>query len=1244
MTARKLPYRHLSVRVPWHDTGWEGSVCADPVANGSCLRLGRIAEERDDAHEARLAGKPWAELADAGYRLPPCSAERAGFMSPHPRRVIKEHPYAAWNEVYRKFGKASYELPAYSADCVPFRWMLRQDATQIAEMYQLPYEAALEDAVDAEAGLRSPAWVQHDSNQRMLLDAFFSAIEKDSSLFFVYAKESPVSVDPRRILIGAGRVLDVGQISPYPQDFAGFGSVLWERVIRHSIRPAGTDGFLLPYHRLLALGEESGIDPQDYAVFVPDEATMEFSYASEHVGHDTALSLLLDLERAVSKIAKVAPGSWDAAREWLSARLAEVWQARGPYPGLGAALTAFGIGEGVLLAHAIHSQTGDNDDPWQLADRWLRAPSAASEATGRVSPVMSRAWAGLDDRRRALLRLLSRFDLTIDQARLFYQPTERDKAGLDVSDEDLLANPYLIYEHSRLSPDPVGVRTIDHGSFPEDRIRAAHPLSPPSAVDDAVDPRRVRALIVNVLEDAAEAGDTLRSQARVIQEIHDQPLQPACPVSLDIMAVCAEALPPEVETTAMADGSSAYQLARLGSARRQIARQVIRRRNAAALKVSADWRHVIDQALGSMGTDDDGEEELARQEKAAALEMLATSRVSVLIGAAGTGKTTLLRALASLPEIAGGGLLLLAPTGKARVRMQDVIGSYSGAQAQTLAQLLVKTGRYDPDTSRYQRSDRDRFSSARTVIVDECSMLTEEALDALLDGIEGFDRLILVGDPRQLPPIGAGRPFVDIVQHLRTQCGPLGFPRVGPSYAELTIPRRHSEAEPGERADLLLAEWFAEGEPSPGSDEVWERLGHGEALPAISVRQWSTPADLDEILRDTLADTLHDMSAAGDSRGFQLSYGGTPDNRGYMYFNVGAAAKAEEWQVLSPVRASAGGVNEVNRLLQRTYRADTLSLARNENRYARKVPKPAGPQEIVYGDKVINIRNKTRRHYYPANPGVLEYVANGEIGVVTGPFKARGKHVPLDRLEVEFTTQQGTAYKFWMSDLGGDDQASVLELAYAVTVHKAQGSEFGQTFVILPSPCRVMSRELLYTALTRQRDHVTLLVQGQLADLRQYASATYSETAARITNLFTAPSPVEIDGRYLEVGLIHRTRKGHAVRSKSEVIIADLLYSEHIDYQYEQPLDMPDGSRRLPDFTITDDTTGTTYYWEHLGMLQRPSYQRQWKAKLAWYKNHDILPYNEDGGPDGILIITQDGDDGSISSAQIEALVDKILA
>ena len=134
-----------------------------------------------------------------------------------------------------------------------------------------------------------------------------------------------------------------------------------------------------------------------------------------------------------------------------------------------------------------------------------------------------------------------------------------------------------------------------------------------------------------------------------------------------------------------------------------------------------------------------------------------------------------------------------------------------------------------------------------------------------------------------------------------------------------------------------------------------------------------------------------------------------------------------------------------------------------------------------------------------------------------------------------------------------------------------------------------------------------------------------------------------MDGRYLEDGLIHMTRKGIAVRSKSEVIIADLLYSKGIDFEYERPLDL-DGDRKLPDFTIADSDSGETYYWEHLGMLQRPSYRRKWEAKKAWYTAHGILEEAAGGGENGTLITSRDGDDSSISSAAIEEFIDKLLA
>ena len=78
---------------------------------------------------------------------------------------------------------------------------------------------------------------------------------------------------------------------------------------------------------------------------------------------------------------------------------------------------------------------------------------------------------------------------------------------------------------------------------------------------------------------------------------------------------------------------------------------------------------------------------------------------------------------------------------------------------------------------------------------------------------------------------------------------------------------------------------------------------------------------------------------------------------------------------------------------------------------------------------------------------------------------------------------------------------------------------------------------------------------------------------------------VEHAGRFLEEGLIHRTARGELVRSKSEVIVANMLDNLHIMYAYEQPSRADDGSVRYPDFTIDDAETGQRIYLEHLGML-----------------------------------------------------------
>ena len=102
----------------------------------------------------------------------------------------------------------------------------------------------------------------------------------------------------------------------------------------------------------------------------------------------------------------------------------------------------------------------------------------------------------------------------------------------------------------------------------------------------------------------------------------------------------------------------------------------------------------------------------------------------------------------------------------------------TGVEARTIAQFL-RPARYKEATQTYSViGDIERVSTYKTVIVDELSMLTEEQLAALLDALGGVDRIILVGDPSQLPPIGAGRPFVDIVKLLTPKKFAAGQPRV----------------------------------------------------------------------------------------------------------------------------------------------------------------------------------------------------------------------------------------------------------------------------------------------------------------------------------------------------------------------------------------------------------------------------------------------------------------------------------
>src|ERR1700761_7798718 len=110
--------------------------------------------------------------------------------------------------------------------------------------------------------------------------------------------------------------------------------------------------------------------------------------------------------------------------------------------------------------------------------------------------------------------------------------------------------------------------------------------------------------------------------------------------------------------------------------------------------------------------------------------------------------------------------------------------------------------------------------------------------------------------------------------------------------------------------------------------------------------------------------------------------------------------------------------------------------------------------------------------YGPRKKG-LNYIANGEIGVVVGQFKLPSHTYPgrPKYTEVEFSSQKGYKYIFKSGEFS-EEGNTPLELAYALTVHKSQGSEFKKVFLVIPNPCLLLTREMLYTALTRQKEKV----------------------------------------------------------------------------------------------------------------------------------------------------------------------------
>lgn len=1216
--------QHISIRVPWTDNDYCGQVCSNPTCNTSCLRLKNISENKQDANEQKYAG---CKMSDIEFD-PPCIAEGGAFMCTNALTRIVEHPYKKYgNPLHKHFAPTPLNYPAYSLPARPFGWTMlnKSDEDKYANIDKLAAKFDIDFDKSREPNLGfETAWIQDAKNQHAIFDSFYRDVIVKKSLVIPYAKQVPFLEDSKRVIIGIGFIENITLPGEYKYYHPGsLHSILWETMIEHSIRPDRKNGFLLPYKEMMHYAEEHPeFDIRSIAVLADDEYFEEFSYATEHLSHDAVISVLLKIIKSLEIIKQCIKGNWDECITWAQQRLEEVSKDRGLYPGAGAVLNAMRFEKGYSIVREIKSKISDDTQFFDVLKKSIQTPIAhlSPDVASSIHKTEQQTFLSLDEQRIEYIKLLSRFSLSDRQAEILinggyinnkakYTPIE-----IQGSYKYFINNPYLLYENTRkLRPEfQISLQDVDRAVF-------INNAPYPSLFDSRNDERRILAIAICILEQKALLGHTVYPLSNLIADINNMPLLPQCTVTPDMLKHL-DFNNEIVSNETLSDGQTVFKLQRLEEIDDTIRRAVNKRvETPNRHNISENWENIINEAFKDAELT--LEEQKAREEKTAILKELAEARLSVLIGGAGTGKTTLLSLLCKSKQISNDGILLLAPTGKSRVKLSQAMNKQNiKFEAQTVAQFLIRNDRFDYQTMRYHLSEKPAQDIPKTVIIDECSMLTEEMFGALLEALSKAQRIIFVGDPNQLPPIGAGRPFADLVNYLRKDIKE--FPRVGKSFGELTIPRRQ-KTESDERFDLSLAEWFSNFDNTDLDDEIFDKLQHNSCSSNISFKMWETSEQLQKIIFETIAEETG-MCNINDLDQFDYSLGGNVKD-GWMNFGDNIE-KIEDWQILSPYRNdTAIGTSFINHLIHNQYRNKTLPVDIKTKYKKRSTEQPLGSDGIMFGDKVINIRNQAKPGY--SKKVCLNYIANGEVGIVEDIVKNKKQH------QIKFSSQPESNYRF-NANLG-DDSESDLELAYALTIHKAQGSEFKKVILVLSDTCKLISKELLYTAITRQTEKLIILYNRAAFDLKRFSSNEYSATALRLTDLFELPSIIEHKNTLYEKNRIHRTVNNEFVRSKSEVIIADALHDSHIDYTYEKPLLLSDGKTYYPDFTIEDAESGITYYWEHCGLLEDKSYSARWKKKKQLYADNGIIEGKN-------LIVTRDIN-GAIDSHEIRNIIKKIF-
>ena len=391
----------------------------------------------------------------------------------------------------------------------------------------------------------------------------------------------------------------------------------------------------------------------------------------------------------------------------------------------------------------------------------------------------------------------------------------------------------------------------------------------------------------------------------------------------------------------------------------------------------------------------DGQGIAYSQQQKDAIEESLCSGLLLITGGPGTGKTTILNGILSLYSQMGLDVVLAAPTGRAAKRLTEVTG-----EAASTIHRLLEAG-IDPHTGKmFFARDEENPLKADAVIVDEMSMVDIQLLSSLLRAIPQGKRLILVGDPDQLPPVGPGFPFSDCLRS-----------NVLPSVRLTEVFRQAQES-------LIVMNAH--------------RINCGQ-MPELRDRTrdfFFLPCGSEEQVAQTIAG---------------LCTTRLPKNMGIP---------SDQIQVLTPTRKGAVGTWGLNELLQS--QLNPPHPAKKERKF--------GEFSFREGDRVMQIRNNYDIMWKSCDSSTVGTgIFNGDIGTITAiDFADEALTVVFDGREAQ--------YDF--------TQLNELEPAYAMTVHKSQGSEYRAVVLCAwnGSPY-LLSRSVLYTAVTRAKE--LLIIVGR---------------------------------------------------------------------------------------------------------------------------------------------------------------------